>query len=530
MWFGELPVSECVGCTLAHSQTIGKERVSKGTLLDAPLLEKFHSDGYETLTVARLDADDIEENSAAEKLALAFLGSGVHVERAHTGRVNIYASNDGLLGYDTASVIATNSVSSDITIAVVAPDQWVLAGRMIASAKIIPYAVPSVDLARAISVATALNVQSPVPKTAALIQTVLPSVKGKVLDKTEKVTRQRLEIRNSSLISTIRCEHKIADLGQALAKICESEPDVILIVGASAISDQSDVIPAAVEQQGGQVKRVGLPVDPGNLLMLAELNGVPLLGLPGCARSIKHNGFDLLLDRIVCDVEITNEWLNGLCIGGLLSEAHDRPQPRVTAKSGTSTRVAAMVLAAGSSRRTGTENKLLHIYNNKPMICSVVESAQASNVAECLVVTGHESDQVMKAIESYDVQVCHCPRHAEGMAHSIAAGLSRLQSFDAVIVCLADMPHIGAETINKIISSHKNIADKIVVPVHGGVRGNPVMIGCTFYDSLLRHEGDSGARFLIKQYPEKVVEIELGDESVLKDYDTPQALQQLTAK
>ena len=527
MWFGELPISQCTGCILAHSQVIGSKRVSKGTVLDSTMIEQFQGSGYEALTVARLDLDDIAENTAAEKLAAAFAGSGTYLEAAHTGRVNIYASTDGLLEYNSASVIRANSVSASITLSVIAPDQWVLAGRMIASAKIIPYAVPSSALDKAISVATAMYVHAPEPTTAALIQTVLPSIKNKVLDKTEKVTRQRLEVRASSLVVRQRCDHQIDELGKALVKVSESKPQLILIVGASAISDPCDIIPAAIEKQGGRVKRLGLAVDPGNLLLLADYHGVPLLGLPGCARSIKHNGFDLLLDRIICKMEITDDWLNGLCIGGLLGEAHDRPQPRVKVAAKAQAQVAALVLAAGSSRRAGNKNKLLHMFNAKPLICSVVESVLESNVSESLVVTGHQSDQVAQAIEGYDIPVCHCPRHSEGMAHTIAVGLSQLQKYDAVIVCLADMPHISAAVINKIIASQDHLGDKILVPVYKGVRGNPVLVGRAFFDSLLQHEGDSGARFLIKQYPEKVFEVELDDESVLKDYDTPESLQKL---
>lgn len=530
MWFGELPITECAGCILAHSQALATGRVSKGTLLDKPLIDKFQASGFQTLTVARLDADDVEENIAAEKLALAFTGAGVYVEKAHTGRVNIYASTDGLLGYDTASFIAANSVCSDITIAVVVPDQWVLAGRMIASAKIIPYAVSSHDLDAAIKAAAEISVHSPTPSKAVLIQTVLPSVKDKVLDKTVRVTAQRLDVRESSLMMQLRCDHQIDALAQAIEKASESQPDMILIVGASAISDQCDVVPAAVESLGGTIKRVGLPVDPGNLLMLAEYQGRPVLGLPGCARSPKHNGLDLLLDKIVCNVKITDDWLNGLCVGGLLGEVHDRPQPRVAVKTSRANGVAAIVLAAGSSRRAGSENKLLHSYQSKPMISAVVEAVIASNVAEGLVVTGYQSDQVKEAIKSYDITVCHCTRYAEGMAHTIASGLSRLQRYDAVIVCLGDMPHVTTGTINRVMSSQKNIADKIVVPVYNGVRGNPVMIGRTFFDTLLQHEGDSGARFLINQYPKKVVEVDVNDESVLKDYDTPESLQKLDSE
>lgn len=526
MWFGELAISECVGCILAHSQVVDGRKIGKGTVLDVAVVEQFRQHGFEALTVAKLDAADIEENSAASRLASAVAGNGTQVELAHTGRVNIYASFDGLLAYDTASVIAVNSVSPGITISVLAPDQWVLAGRMIASAKIIPYAVPGADLEKALAVASTIRIHAPGQATAALIQTVLPSVKSKVLDKTERVTNQRLTIRSSTLIHQSRCNHQIDELSKSIAEIGDARPNIILIVGASAISDSADVIPAAVEKAGGHVRRVGLPVDPGNLLMLAEYKGIPVLGLPGCARSPSYNGFDLLLDRIVCNVEITDEWLNELCIGGLLGELHDRPQPRVASKS--SCRIAALVLAAGSSRRAGNENKLLHLFNGNPMVCSVVEAVLASNVDDSLVVTGHQSELIMDALNEYEIELCHCSNHSEGMAHTIATGLSRLQQYDAVIVCLGDMPHVDSDAINQIIASQPHPTDKIIVPVFEGKRGNPVMVGRAFYDSLLQHTGDSGARFLIQQYPEKVVEVELSSGAILQDYDTPESLKKIS--
>ncbi len=529
MQFGEFPIEECENCILAHSQLINGERISKGTLLTSDLIEVFVSDGYQALVVARLDADDVEENAAATQLARFIAGNGTRLEKAHTGRVNIYAKVDGLLDYNPASVIAVNSVSSAITCAVIAADQWVLAGRMIGSVKIIPYAVPAQDIGHAIDAATPMQVHSPVPKSVVLIQTTLPSIKKKVLEKTERVTRQRIEARSAELTVQHHCEHRIDELSRVIEESIQAIPDLVLIVGASAISDQCDVIPAAVESVGGQVQRLGLPVDPGNLLMMADYNGTTVLGLPGCARSPRHNGLDLLLDRLVCNIDITDDWLNSLCIGGLLSEAHDRPQPRVAAVSdipGTA-RIAALMLAAGSSRRAGYVNKLLHPFNEKPMVCAVLESVLASRVTESLVVTGYQADQVEQALQSYDVPFCHCPRYAEGMAHTIAAGVSRLQDFDAVIVCLGDMPHITANTINQLVESQDNPSDKIIVPVHRGVRGNPVMVGRTFFDSLLQNEGDNGARFLIRQYPDQLIEVEIDDASILQDYDTRDALNTL---
>ena len=90
------------------------------------------------------------------------------------------------------------------------------------------------------------------------------------------------------------------------------------------------------------------------------------------------------------------------------------------------------------------------------------------------------------------------------------------------------MPHINSEVIDQIISAGKDgIIEKILIPVCDGQRGNPVMIGRSFFDALLQNEGDVGARYLIQQYPEKITEVEIVSDSVLRDYDTPEALRQL---
>ncbi len=526
MWFGELSTEQSIGCILAHSIRTEKRRISKGTLIDKFVADELVEQGIIHITVARIEAADIEENLAANRLAVAVCGVGVRVENAHTGRVNLYAECDGLFVYDRASIVAANSVSEGITFSVLAENQWVLAGRMIGTAKIIPYAVPEKDLDNAIAHASELTVHKPSYKKIVLIQSTLTSVKTTTLDKTSVITRQRLLVRSSDLVKEVRCDHSTNAVTAALTEAISCCPDLILIIGASAISDRLDVLPVAVKNCGGEVQRVGLPVDPGNLLMLANVANVPVLGLPGCARSPKHNGLDMLLDRIACDVPITESWLNSLCIGGLLGELHDRPQPRVAANK--SNNVAALVLAAGSSRRAGDTNKLLYRHRGKSIVGSVIESVLDSSVAASLVVTGHEKQLMQNAIDQYDIDVCHCAKHTEGMAHSLAAGISQLQSYDAVLVCLADMPHVNCDVINQILSAAgTRLAENIVVPVYKKQRGNPVLVGRTFFDSLLQNEGDRGARYLIKQYPDQVVEVEVDSESILQDYDTLEALQQL---
>ncbi len=544
MWFGELPVEEAEGCLLAHSVRLQRGRVAKGSEVTSALIEQLRADGYCTLTVARLEEDDIHEDSAALELASAIAGDGVTIDRAHTGRVNFYARHDGLLCFERDAVCAFNTADEAVTLATLPENTWVLAGRMVATCKIISYAVEKkcVEAARQSISGKTIAVHAAQPHRVVLLQTTLPTVKSTTLDKTCAVTEQRLTMRSAVLAFEARCDHSIEALAAELQKIDYQAIDWILIVGASAITDRRDVIPRAIVTAGGVIDRFGIPVDPGNLLLLGQLSNCRVVGLPGCARSPKYNGLDQLLDRMACNVVIDQQWLNSLGVGGLLTEMVDRPQPRVSARSVVSDTariavqpltdkpvIAGLLLAAGSSRRAGDINKLLSLYKGRPMVHAALQALTASDVDAVHVVTGFEHEKIESELAGYDVRSHYCSSHALGLAHSLASGISRLENTDAVLVCLGDMPHISSELINRLIAAvTDDAANIIVVPVASGKRGNPVVVGSAFFDVLLQHEGDSGAKFLMKQYPELVLEVPIEDDSIFLDYDTSDALQNLS--
>ena len=557
MWFGELKTADARDCVLAHSIKLGRRRLSKGTVLSKALIDSLLSEGIATVVVAKIEADDVEENLAAMSVAKAISGSGLRVDKAHTGRVNIFASVDGLLCFDRQSVVALNSIDESLTFATLAENTRVLKGRMVATSKIITYAVRSTLVQQAVAIAetSPLTVAPLRPQTAVLIQTRLPTIKESTLDKSRRVTEERLHSRYATVSAEFRCEHTVAALVSELQRPEVSAADWVLIAGASAISDRNDVIPASIVSAGGEVDRYGIPVDPGNLLLLGRLDGSTVLGLPGCARSPKYNGLDQLLDRLACDVPVTNEWLNSLSVGGLLDEDLQRPQPRhldtakpnlsiaqvqaqvqtpapATAAQSQTTgtpQIAGLVLAAGTSSRAGTINKLLVDVSGTPMVKIITSALLESGVDSVHVVTGHQHEQVEAALVGLAVESHYCPSYSMGMAHSLSHGISRLPACDAVLVCLGDMPHVSSQLIDQLLTAvGTQAADVIAVPVYKGRRGNPVVVGKAFFDTLLQHDGDTGARFLMKQYPERVMEIDVADNSVVTDYDTVEALNELS--
>ena len=297
--------------------------------------------------------------------------------------------------------------------------------------------------------------------------------------------------------------------------------------GASAVVDAGDVIPAAIEQAGGRVTRFGMPVDPGNLLVLGDLGGTPVIGAPGCARSPTENGFDWILNRLLAGLDVTSEDIAGLGVGGLLMEIVSRPQPREgRARSAPDRpRVAALVLAAGLSRRMGGANKLVATIAGKPLVRTAVEAALASRAASVTVVTGHKAGEVEAALAGLDVGLAHNPDYADGLSTSLRAGLQALPGdIDGVVVMLADMPGIDAETIDRLIAAlAPEPGAGIVVPTWQGRRGNPVVWAARFIPELMAVAGDTGGRHLIEAHPESVVAVELGP-AVALDIDTPREL------
>jgi len=359
---------------------------------------------------------------------------------------------------------------------------------------------------------------------------VLPGLADKVIDKTLKVTVDRLTPAGAAIVFEKRVPHDRAALAQALGEAIRAGVEMTIVFGASAIADRRDVIPAAIEAIGGRIEHFGMPVDPGNLLLVAEIGGRPVLGAPGCARSPKENGFDWVLARLLCGLPMTREQIVGMGVGGLLMEIVTRPQPREAAEK-PGRQVAAVVLAAGRSSRMGGPNKLLAEIGGRPLVRIVTEAALASRARPVIVVTGHQRERVEAALAGLDVLLVHNPAYADGLSASLKAGIAATPvSADGVIVCLGDMPHVDARLIDRLLAAFDpERGALVVVPTLAGKRGNPVVWSRRFFPDLSALAGDVGARGLIASYPEAVVEVAMADDAALIDIDTPDALDAVRA-
>jgi molybdenum cofactor cytidylyltransferase len=267
-----------------------------------------------------------------------------------------------------------------------------------------------------------------------------------------------------------------------------------------------------------------MPVDPGNLLLIGELDGMPVLGAPGCARSPVENGFDWVLDRLLAGLDVGAADITGMGVGGLLMEIVSRPQPREPA-AGPKAGVAAIVLAAGRSSRMGGPNKLLARFGEKALVRRVAEAALASKAAPVIVVVGHRGTEIAAALDGLDVRVVENPDYADGLATSLRAGIGAVPADAAgALVLLADMPGVTAQVIDILVDAFAARArPAIIVPTVEGKRGNPVLWSRAFFPELMQVTGDTGARHIIARHEEAVERVEIGAAAAV-DVDTPEAL------
>jgi molybdenum cofactor cytidylyltransferase len=333
--FGPTLLADAQGAVLAHTLRLPGAVLKKGRVLTAEDVARLRAAGHDSIVAARIEAGDVTEDAAADRVAEACLGPDVTRTRAATGRANLLAERAGLLLVDAARVDRLNRLDEAITLATLPPFSLVEPREMLGTVKVIPFAVEG----RIVRVAEQLaRGEAPLfavrplrPLLAGLVMTRLPGLKDSVLAGTEAATRARLVRLGADLGPVETVAHTSAAVAAALARQRAAGAQLLLVAGASAVVDRRDICPQALVEAGGRVVHFGMPVDPGNLLCIGEVAGTPAVVLPGCARSPKLNGFDWVLQRLLAGVPVTPHDVMGMGVGGLLKEIATRPLPRAEA-------------------------------------------------------------------------------------------------------------------------------------------------------------------------------------------------------
>jgi molybdenum cofactor cytidylyltransferase len=537
MKFGEVDIDAdpLEGAILAHTLRLGNGAgaIKKGTVLTTSDVARLRAAGYRQVVVAQLGPGDVHEDVAAARLAERFAGPSVRASEARTGRCNLHSVGLGLLVVDADRVDAGNLISESITVATLPPYSLVPPGAMIATIKVITFAVSEGDLLECSEIFAgepALRVAPLSSFDAGLVLTELPGVSQSLLERASRAQRARLGALGSRIRREIRCEHSRMAVARSIATLRADGCNPILLLGASAIVDRGDVIPSGLREAGGEVVHLGMPVDPGNLLMVGKLDETVLFGLPGCARSLDPSGFDHVLRRYFSGDAVDSALICGLGVGGLLKEIPDRPMPRnLSSRKGARKNIVGVVLAAGASRRMGEANKLTISVDGTPMVARVVDSLRTSGVDEVLVVTGHAPEEIRSALGDRKVRMVHNADHEEGLGSSVRAGVSAIgDDVDGVLIALGDMPWVDSDVIQRLLDAFSPDGElSIYIPMFGRKRGNPVLWGSHHFSELCQLSGDVGGKALFHRHPEAICYVDVQSAAVNIDVDTPEALHAL---
>ena len=323
MQFGRIPVVSAAGGILAHSVKYSSISLKKGTVLSVEHIRLLTRAGCDSVVIARLESGDLDENETARRIARFISGDNLSFKRPGTGRSNIVSETFGMLIYDPECLNRINLEDEAITIAVMSPYTVVEAGQVVATVKIIPYSVdentltgiekmrPSLPALLHVAVFNRLKI--------GFIQTFYPGMKETILNKTRKTLDSRLQRLGNKVSSEQRCEHEEGAIAGAFEELLGSDYQMILIAGASATADRRDVIPLAIEAAGGSITHLGMPVEPGNLLVLGEFAAdLPVICMPGCARSPAVNGFDWVLERLLAGIPVKRTDIMRMGVGGYI--------------------------------------------------------------------------------------------------------------------------------------------------------------------------------------------------------------------
>lgn len=315
-----LPLNKSLKYKLAHSVIAKGNKIRKGTMLSKKDLVLLEEAGIKKVYVFKKYLNDIEENDAANKIAKYLSGNNVICKRAINGRADLYSKVNGMVWFEKKKLTSVNFKNSDLVISMLKLESIVKKNQLIGNIKILPYAINKKKITKILtneSLFKFISVKKNQLNKIALIisgNDINNKVKNKVID----AINTRLKEFNIKLCKVLYCKHTEDNLKFNLNLLIKSNIELALIYGSTSIVDINDIIPKSIKALNGKIISFGLPTDPGNLLLFGELNNIKIIGVPGCAKSLIRNGFDLVLEKVCFGLKVSKKVLAEMSNGGLL--------------------------------------------------------------------------------------------------------------------------------------------------------------------------------------------------------------------
>ena len=532
----EKNIQEAFGYLLMHSVFLKDGRIRKGKIIDKDDIAMMESSAIAKVHVGELEDDDISENYASGLIAKAIATNQFAISPTLSGKTNITSTADGLIEIDEGNVTKLNNLSPNIAVSTLNNHDVVYRGDHTVSVKIISFAISSYDLNKIINFLkrnSIVKLKKFKSMRFGVIYTIAKNEKRSLIEKTKKSIMSRISDYNSTIMDERVLPHDYASIKNNVVELLESNINCILLFLSTSITDVNDIVPTVINDLGGEIKSFGMPVDPGNLTLSGKINDIDIIVAAGSARSDSLNGFDWHLNCAHANIEVNQKMVNSLGVGGLLKDIDFAVKRKRVSKTidTKKSNIAAVVLCAGESKRMGNKNKLLLEVAGKSLIKNYIDNISKSNVSEIVIVTGHQSIEIEKELDGYEVKFIHNDRYREGMSTSLNTGINSLsKNINAAIICLPDMPMIGIYEINKLIEYYNpKIGNEICIATYNDQRGNPVLWDKKYFKKLMQITGDKGGRYLLPKFLEQSVEVKLG-EAVAFDVDNESSYRIINTK
>ncbi len=328
-------VQDAVGMVLGHDLTEilpGKFKgpaFKKGHVIEENDIPRLLDIGKENVYVLDIAEGMLHENEAARRMAEAAAGPGIALSGPQEGKVELSAAGDGLLAVDAGALERINRLEG-IMFATIHGGHVVRSGRKLGGTRIIPLVIPEKDI---VHVETICRDRSPLVEikplrkhTVGIVTTGSEVYKGRVEDKFGPVLSEKFTALGSCILRQIIVDDDPRMIADAIETLIAEGADFIATTGGMSV-DPDDVTPAGITAAGGEVVTYGAPVLPGAMFLLASINGIPVVGLPGCVMYVRTSVFELVVPRILAGEEVTRSDIARLGYGGYCLSCQDCRYP-----------------------------------------------------------------------------------------------------------------------------------------------------------------------------------------------------------
>lgn len=543
MKFGEFPVYSALGVELTHDVKCQEKSLKKGHVLTPTDIGLLKSAGIKTVVGAIFDSEDIHPQTAADILLKAIAGDFLRYTLPdENGYSEIFADTDGVLVFEPSRMNRFNAHCQNISLISLPAYLPVFKGQFIANLRLYGPAIEADLINEAI---TKISGTGPLLKIAPYAFCKIAFIKTFVFDNFEhkplskKELDRRFGIFGLDVIYHNLCEYNSLEIEKHVRNAIDCKAEIILVECPFAPLHQDDVVAKGFKEAAADIDSISWPLDSGLSVVIAHKNNIKLLGY--AAHDTDLPAFDRLIRFLAtkslpsCDV-FPSLAVNGISLSRLgkrITSEQIKKSVNITSLSN-STKIAVVILAAGSSGRMVGSNKLLEPLNGLAMVEHSVRSALASKADYITVVTGYDAKFIEKRLEKYDVKIVRNPDFISGVLGSIRLGLAVLPpDVIAAIVLPADMPAFDAGYIDRMIDTFNNATTKrppVVMPSYNGVRHNPVLWPKDLFKAVKIIPEDSHWSPALIEHSDYIKEVVLKDDLALTDINTKGDLEKYKAR